>query len=51
MQSYHLGASLHHLMEKVNPTLEYTAPCAALGEQDLFLNPLPGRDDGVGVIV
>ena len=39
------------LMDKVNHTLEYTAPCAAFGEQEIILIPHPRRDNEDVVIV
>lgn len=38
-------------MDKVNPTLEYTAPCTAFGDQEIILISPPGRDDRVRVLL
>ena len=37
-------------MNKANFTLEYTAPCAAFGEQEIILIHLSGREDEGGII-
>jgi len=47
--SYHFGSILHDLQDKVNPTLEYTAPYGLFGDQEIILIPLQGRDDETGV--
>lgn len=49
--SHHIDASLYHLLDKVNPTLEYTAPCAAFGDQEFVPISLPGGDGDHEVLI
>lgn len=45
VKSHHFGPSLHRLMFKTNPTLEYTAPYGLFGDQEIILMTLLKQDD------
>jgi hypothetical protein len=47
--SHHFGSSLPRVQDKVNPTLEYTAPYVGFGDQEIILITFPGQDDDVGL--